>query len=304
MSHSFHQIEKKLSVPQEVIQILTAKSTKKETTKFSFKLATLLAWIDNDVEKQELTGLKIIGDNEIWIKKSALASTFQIQNDSLMINLKRNGFRLLKNVKDWAIYAAPANFCMISGSTKPCSIPKGKVVLGTDQSFSMHLCDKWKLITNGKQRTFVPIEDFFLRVIEVFEIKLLKKSDMFYLLSLVTFPKVPGQVSFTDFAQLYANFGEKNSIFPKMIALLKSAANGSWLSLESGDLPPTTSKETKVTFYDGPSFGFRVSYKDGTFKHIRNEFDVPFFSEYLVDDKGIHYSDWETILSHGTDECY
>ena len=297
-------IQEQLTVPPELIQFLTAKSTKKESTKFTTKLSALLNWVGEDEQRQELAGIKSVGQNEIWIKKAVLASTFQIQYDSLMMNLKRNGFRLVKNMREWALYDSPENFqtSSVMKNTPKSAGPRAVLRCAPQvpaQTFMSQARDRWLMLTQGKDLKLIHAETFYESVIDQFGVKSLKRSEMLYMLSRVMFPRLPGFISFQDFVQLFANFGEKSSIFPKLVLLFRAATatDDSWLVFECVEVPPKHPVHTTVHFFGGSSYGFIVSFPNGTTRHIRNDIDLPFFSEYLVDNMGNRYSSWQSALS-------
>jgi hypothetical protein len=292
-------------IPPELIEILLVKSTKKESTKFSSKIAALLSWIGDDPAREELVGLKLIAPNEISIKKQILAATFQIQNDSLMINLKRQNFSFLRSELDWSIFSLPSNFSLDHPNFQTPRTPTGRIRLqlpetvpSVDSAATPGLSDRWKLILDNRDRTRIPLASFLARFVDIFGIKSLNRSDMLYLLSLVTFTTIPGFVNFNDFAQLYANFGEKNSVFPKLIGFLNSyvVANG-YVVFECIDKVAGPSEGIKIYFWLGSSFGFMMMLANGRPIHIKNDFDIPFFSKYLVDENGKQYQTWEEVLA-------
>lgn len=238
------------------------------------------------------------------MKKAVLASTFQIQYDSLLLNLKRNNFKLTKNMREWAVYEFPENF---HASLIPINIPKIQAPRAMlkempetpVQGFMAQAREHWMVLTLGKHRKMIQAEQFFERMIDNFGVKSMRRSEMLYFLSRVTFRKIPGFVSFTDFVQLFANFGEKNLFFPKIVLLFKAVAVGidHEIVFESVSAPPPRVLAPTVHFFNGSSYGFLVSFPNGRTLHVRNDVDLPFFSEYLVDSEGRRYSNWQTVLS-------
>jgi hypothetical protein len=280
------------------------KSTKKESTKFSSKIAALLTWIDSDPEREDLVGLRSAGPGEIAIKRQTLAATFQIQNDSLMMNLKRQQFSPARSDGDWSVFTLPTNFSMEQPEVEPPKPPERirrvelplRIALPEANS-SAGATEKWKQILDNRNVTRIPLDLFLSRVVEIFEIRSLPPADLFYMLSLVTFSSVPGFVQFNDFAQLYANFGEKNSLFPKMFGLLNSAAaSNGFLVFECIDGPVPPAEQVQIYFSLGSSFGFVVVLPSGAAVHVRNDFEIPFFSKYLIDEDGNKYQTWDEVL--------
>jgi hypothetical protein len=134
--------------------------------------------------------------------------------------------------------------------------------------------------------------------VEVFGIQGIQQHKLFHILSVVTFSLVPGFVSVDDFAQIYTNFGEKNGLFPKLIATLNSRlVTDGLLVFESIEEPIERGDRGKVYFSLGSNFGFVIVCPDRTTKHVRNEFEIPFFSQWIVDADGTQYQAWEEVLA-------
>lgn len=293
-------------IPRDILEILTMKSTKKASTKFPAKIAALLTWVGDDEERQEMAGIKMGNGRRILIKRGVLAAAFQIQNDSLMLNMKRNEFVIVGNDRQWSICSLPADFRADICVTRE-KAPRSKAVLvaGTqlmppNTSFQERARERWVVITDGVDTKRMTTDMFFMRVIDVFGIRGLTKADMFAMLSFIVLTTIPGFVYFGDFVQLFANFGEKNALFPKIIALMRATSDcpGSLVrECIEGRLVPSATMSTRIAFSSGASFGFAISFSDGRTLHVRNDFTVPFFSEFLIDEHGTRYNSWKSVLS-------
>jgi hypothetical protein len=236
----------------------------------------------------------------LHIKKQTLASTFQIQTDSLLLTLKRNGFSSVRSDSDWTVFSVPASFAPPSTPPRlrPSAAPRARLDLPDgratfESGFTSQLSEKWSLIVDGREVTRIPIATFLDRAIDIFAISALTRTQMFHVLSLVTFTAVPGFVGLSDFAMMFANFGEKNSIFPKLIATLNSRlVTDRLLVFKCVD----RAVDNGVYFSLGASFGWFIV-AAGRRTLVRNEFDIPFFSEWLVGEDGAHFQTWDDALA-------
>ncbi|OHS96268.1 hypothetical protein TRFO_37567 [Tritrichomonas foetus] len=239
-----------------------------------------------------------------------------MQTDSLILNFRRSGFKITSKTNDWSPVGIPPNVqlgFMADGSQNSPKVPKieappsrheTKVVravlktgIQTEISFIPHLRSKWKIICDNYNSEFLPIEIFLTRLADMYQVKDLSQADSYYLLSLVTFCTIPGWVNFNDFVMLFSNFGEKNAVIPKLVLLLNSNKKcGNFLRFEfyTGQKPD---EKTNVYFSNGPSYGFIVLWPDGGTLEITNDFNTPFFSEFLVDSGGNRYQSWDLIVN-------
>lgn len=318
------------SLPPELIKILTTKSSKKESSKFTYKLNALINWIDNDTEKQNLVGLKYQPPNRLEIKKNSLAASFQVQIDSLMLNFRRNGFTIINKIDDWSIMEIPPSITFddtqqnfeteeppkslnqpkkeskvrqasiihpsslqnTTGSLAPSLAPASSI-----SSFISHLNLKWKIISDNKEVNILPIDLFLTRVSDIYQLKDLSQSDAFKLFSLVSFCSIPGWFSYENFLILASNFGEKNALLPKLIALLQSnQRTGNWIRFKF-KYNPQPKKDTRVYFNPGISYGFIVVKPSGDKLLVYNDYNTPFFGDFLIDDKGNRYNSWDLIIN-------
>ena len=237
-----------------------------------------------------------------------------------MINFRRNGFIINQKNGDWINLTLPPSFSFDnvvigkkenSKNEARTKLKKAKVVINqntaikegvnTDSSFIPHLRSKWKiLIDNDKDKTLLAIEEFLMKISDMYQVKDISHADSFRLLSLVTFCSIPGWVSFNDFVLLFTNFGEKNAILPKLIALLNTNKR---LNEEGKDFVtfelnqnPQPRDFPCLYFNPGPTYGFIILWPDGNKTYILNDFNTPFFSAFLVDEKGNRYQTWDDIL--------
>jgi hypothetical protein len=259
-----------------------------------------LSWVGDDPVRQDLAGVKLPVPTELHVKKQTLASTFQIQTDSLLLTLKRNNFSPVRSDAEWTVFSVPAGFSPppTAPRLRPSTLPRARLELpdalpAFETGFASQLTEKWSLIVDGRDVTRLPIATFLDRAIDVFGISGMARAEMFHVLSLVTFTTVPGFVGLSDFAMLFANFGEKNSIFPKLIATLNSRLVTDRLlvfkcverALDDG-----------VYFSVGASFGWLIAAGERR-TLVRNDFDIPFFSEWLVGEDGAHFQTWDDALA-------
>lgn len=335
------------SISPELIKILKTKSSKKESSKFTYKLNALIQWINNDTDRQNLVGLRYKPPDRLEIKKQSLAATFQVQIDSLVLNFRRNGFTFLNKTDDWSIISIPesvsfdnmpnnyqftnsepifnqppkknesktrqalviqpppynnpkSNLTNNSSSSLTSTFPTSSfnIVSKIDSSFITHLKSKWKVISDNRDITLMPIDLFLTRVSEVYQLKDITQTEAFHLFSLVSFCSIPGWFSFENFIILSTNFGEKNAILPKLVSLLQSnQKTGNWMRFKFKN-SPKPKESTRVYFNSGASFGFIVVKPNGNKFFVYNDFNTPFFSDFLIDDKGNRYNCWDSNINH------
>jgi hypothetical protein len=169
-------------------------------------------------------------------------------------------------------------------------------VINSPTSFQTDAREKWNILTDKRSVTHLPLEDFCLRIIEMFPMRYVDKSDLFCLLSRFVFTTIPGLVDENDFLQLYANFGQRHHLFPKMVNLLRANRDYEFLVMECLDRPTTPVDRVVVYFSRGERFGFVVLWPDGRTMHIRNDFECSIDMEYLIDEQRRRYKYWENII--------
>lgn len=319
-------------IPPELFKVLSSKPSKREATKFPYKLNALIHWIGGDTQKENQFGIRFKPPNILEIKKKSLAAAFQVQMDSLILNFRRHGFTFFQKNDEWLGYIIPPNVSFDSFNDEEQSSPpelksaektikhreasikspmsntikidknntsKRPISVGPnlDYSYVHHLRERWDFIVDKKSIDVMPIENFLNKAADVYQLRDIPKSEIFRLLSMMTFCSTPGFVSFNDFVLLATNFGEKNAVLPKFISLLKTIQKfGPFFRFQFKDNP--LPKETlRVYFNPGSSYGFILVKPDGSQMRIYNDYNTPFFSDFLCDDKSNRYNSWDAILT-------
>jgi hypothetical protein len=290
-------------LPQALNDLITAKSTKKESTKFGAKINALLDWIGDDPARQNVTGLKKGLNDCICVKKSVLSQVFQIQVDSLALNFKRNKVIPAGTAGDWSVFRCPPDFL------KKIQVDMTETGKATRQArlsatwenrgesrFTTRCRENWKLMLDNRSVVRIRLDKFCLRILDVYGLRGMDRSDLFRMLSHFVFTRVPGFVQYEDFAQLFANFGEDLGIFPKMIALVREDLELKFLELICVEDMAPVADTIRVFFLTGDRFGFLIVWPNGSRKRVRNDFDCPYHGEYLVDDEGQRYHTWRSVF--------
>ena len=218
------------------------------------------------------------------------------------------------HINDWISYSIPENFTQISfdsiinrkkqNASENNQIhiyikenPDQQILVQPKVSLVDEIFRFWNKISLGKYHYEMPIKQFLIQTTNLFYSSGIPKEQLFKYLTQTLVTSIPGFITFNDFSRLISNFGEKLTIGPKMMLLIEQVGHLFKPQIYSIELSNVSNNEDiSIIYSNGSNYGF-VLYGKGKSIGITNDFNIPFFNNYLVTNDS-RFSSWISLISY------